>query len=93
MVMNKKTQENKRRAKVKPNAASSTAKAGPATKNVIDARRPKCVHQEDVPRYESDEGPIDAEYFEWMKKQAQLQISQGDVVFGRSLLDLENSDE
>jgi hypothetical protein len=91
--MNKKTQEKKRRAKVKQNAASGTAKAGSARKNVVDARSPECPNQEDVPRYEADEGPIDAKYFEWMKKQAQLQVSQGDVVFGESLLDLENSDE
>ncbi|MET3119453.1 hypothetical protein AAKU64_003692 [Undibacterium sp. GrIS 1.8] len=91
--MNKKTQENKRRAKAKPNAASSTAKAGPATKNVIDARRPKCVHQEDVPRYESDEGPIDLEYFEGMKERAQSQMPEGEIVFGKSLVELKKSKE
>jgi hypothetical protein len=66
MVMNKKAQRNKRRAKAKSNTATSNAKTGPARKNINDARSPEFAHQEDATRYEADGGPIDKEYFEWL---------------------------
>lgn len=91
--MNKKTQKYKRGAKAKQNAASSTAKAGSARKNVIDARGQEIVAQEDVPRYEADEGPIEKEYFKWMQEQAKSQMSEGEIVFGKSLLEFRKSKE
>jgi hypothetical protein len=93
MAMNKKTQANKQRAKTKPAPASNITNSGRVSKNVIDARSQESAAQEGMPCYDADEGPIDKEYFEWMQEQAKSQMSAGEVVFGKSLFDLENSGE